>query len=44
MKTNKFQWYSLPDKVRDKLTQISTGFYTLKDQGMWIYTPLEYEP
>ena len=37
MKNNKFRRYSLPDKVKDKLTRISTGFYALKDQGMWVY-------
>ncbi|MCK4528243.1 hypothetical protein KAW18_12800 [candidate division WOR-3 bacterium] len=39
-----FGWYSLPEEVRNKLTNISTGFYTLKDNGMWIPSPAGYEP
>ena len=39
------RWYNLPEEVREKLMKLSTGFYTLKDQGKWIYPPLVgYEP
>lgn len=38
------RWYSLPEEVRERLMKLSTGFYTLKDQGVWIYPPVGYEP
>ena len=44
MKKIGFGWYSLPEEMRNKLMDISTGFYTLKDQGMWILPPAGYEP
>ena len=37
-----FKQYSLPEEVRDKLTEISDGFYTLKDYGMWFHPIHEY--
>lgn len=38
------RWYNLPEEVRERLMKLSTGFYTLKDQGVWIYPPVGYEP
>jgi len=38
------RWYNLPEEMREKLMKLSTGFYTLKDQGKWIYPPVGYEP
>lgn len=41
----KVRWYNLPEEVREKLIKLSAGFYTLKDQGKWVYPPLVgYEP
>ena len=38
------KWYGLPEEMREKLMKLSLGFYTLKDQGKWIYPPFGYEP
>ena len=38
------RWYNLPEEMREKLMKLSPGFYTLKDQGKWIYPPVGYEP
>ena len=43
MSEKRFRWYSLPEEVRNKLMNISTGFYNLKDTGMWILAPAGYE-
>ena len=37
-------WYNLPEEARERLMKLSTGFYTIKDQGVWIYPPVGYEP
>jgi len=38
------QWYNLPEEARERLMKLSKGFYTIKDQGVWIYPPVGYEP
>ena len=44
MKTeNKFRWYGLPEEVREGLLKTSSGFYILKDSGMWLVPPAGYE-
>lgn len=44
MKKIGYGWYSLPEEMRNKLMDISTGFYTLKDNGIWIPPSAGYEP
>ena len=38
------RWYNLPEEVREMLMKLSTGFYTIKDQGVWIHPPVGCEP